>query len=360
EDREEVSGYYEDDSLTLGIFRLFKEKKYNITQEDAVFSLTLRHMTEEFMQANGYLLDTMVRYSADCFMMVIKNDTGERENLRRCMKELIRNIESELHIVSCIYMGKMSRMERVREQMQTLLCMVRGVPDDQGLLFEEEWRGRGILYEPPDFSAWEQSMMHPQDMAEVFGRIIDYVTELWESGRANVTVFGCFKADLQQMVFHYMMENGILMNQIFEAGEYEWYCDKAALTLRNMKEFINVLFKKLEAVKNVESTEQNVVEQIVHYIDDNLAGDLSRAKLAAIAYISEDYLSKKFASHTGMSIPNYISARRMEKAREYFKNTNRSVSEVASLVGYTNFSYFSKTFRDYAGCTPNEYKNRYK
>ena len=117
--------------------------------------------------------------------------------------------------------------------------------------------------------------------------------------------------------------------------------------------------KKLKAVIKAENTEENVVEQIIHYIDENLGGDLSRAKLAAKAYISEDYLSKKFAMHTGMSIPGYVAARRMEKARDYFKNTSRSVSEVAMLVGYTNFSYFSKTFRDYAGCTPNEFRNRY-
>ena len=161
------------------------------------------------------------------------------------------------------------------------------------------------------------------------------------------------------MIFHYMMENRIAMNQIFEAGEVDYYCEKASWTLEDMRDFVDILFKKLKAVIKAENTEENVVEQIIHYIDENLGGDLSRAKLAAKAYISEDYLSKKFAMHTGMSIPGYVAARRMEKARDYFKNTSRSVSEVAMLVGYTNFSYFSKTFRDYAGCTPNEFRNRY-
>ena len=276
------------------------------------------------------------------------------------MRKLLSEIERELHVAACIYVGRSFDIGTGYERLNALLQMVReGVPCEEGILLEEEWQGREAVYVPPDFSLWEQKMVRMQDIDEVSTQIGEYVTALWRKGQANVEVFGRFKADLQQMVFHFMVENNILMNQIFEAGEFEHYCNKASWTLRDMKEFIYILFKKLKAVIRVEDTEENVVEQIIHYIEENLGGDLSRAKLAARAYISEDYLSKKFALHTGMSIPNYVSTRRMERARDYFKNTTRSVSEVATLVGYTNFSYFSKTFRDYAGCTPNEFRNRY-
>lgn len=361
EDVRGVPACYGEEVFILVMLRFFREKEHNRMQNDTVFSLTLRHMAEEFMQKNGYLLDTMVRYSDACFVMVVGHGSEVREDIKSCMRELLFHIESQMHTPACLYIGKLSGIADNRRQMLSLLHMVReGVPGEDGLLSEEEWRGQDALYEPPDFSTWEKKMVQKQAVDEVSKQITDHVTDLWEQGRANVTVFKCFKADLQQMLFHYMMENNILMNQIFEAGEFEYYCDKASWTLRDMKEFICIWFKKLGAMITVKNTEENMVEQIMRYIDENLGGDLSRAKLAARAYISEDYLSKKFALHTGMSIPNYVSAKRMEKAQDYFKNTNRSVSEVAALVGYTNFSYFSKTFRDYAGCTPNEFKNRYK
>lgn len=356
----EASVWYDKDILTLCMLRLFRGTEYRKMQNNAVFALTLTHMAEEFLGDRGYLPDSVVRYSDDCFMIVLKNNTKEKEDLKRHTRELLTAVERTLQTDSCIYIGKPAGIELSRERMEALLSMMReGVPGEEGLLLEEEWRGRDAVYAPPDFTLWEQKMVRKQDMDEVAGQIMGYVEELWRDGRANVDVFGRFKADLQQMIFHYMMENDILMNQIFEPGEFEHYCNKASWTLRAMKEFISILFKKLKAVIQVEDTEENMVGQIIHYIEENLGGDLSRAKLAARAYISEDYLSKKFALHTGMSIPNYVSAKRMERARDYFKNTGRSVSEVATLVGYTNFSYFSKTFRDYAGCTPNEYRNRY-
>ena len=358
--RRKVESCYEQDSLTLCMIRIFRGTEHRRVQNDAVFSLTLIHMTEEFLGGKGYLADTIVRYSDNCFMVVLLNVKEENGNFKQHMCGLLSAIEKEMRVAACIYIGKPAGIENGRQQMESLFHMMRkGIPCEEGFLLEEEWRGRDAVYAPPDFSLWEQRMVRLQDMDEVAEEIIDYVTGLWRDGKANVEVFGRFKADLQQMVFHYMMEHDILMNQIFEAGEFEHYCDKASWTLRDMKEFIFILFKKLKAVIKVEDTEENVVEQIIHYIEENLGEDLSRAKLAARAYISEDYLSKKFALHTGTSIPNYVSAKRMEKARDYFKNTARSVSEVATLVGYTNFSYFSKTFRDYAGCTPNEYRNRY-
>ena len=69
-------------------------------------------------------------------------------------------------------------------------------------------------------------------------------------------------------------------------------------------------------------------------------------------------MSKLFANKTGMSIPAYIASRRMERAKEYLDGTSLTIGEVAMKVGYSNFSYFSKTFRELVGCTPNEYRNK--
>lgn len=46
----------------------------------------------------------------------------------------------------------------------------------------------------------------------------------------------------------------------------------------------------------------------------------------------------------------------MELAKRYIAESSMSISDVAMMVGYSNFSYFSKTFKDYTGKTPNEYR----
>ncbi len=360
EKEEGAQEFYEKDCLTLCFLRIFQRMEHKKAQNHSALNLSLTHMSEEFLTDHGFAPDVMLQYSDESFLIVFRNCKKDEESFREGMEGLLSCLREELDIPACVYVGKNSGMDKMREQVAGLRRMIlEGVPGKERVLFFSSWRGRDAVYAPPDFALWEKEIMRSQDMDAVSGEIEDYVDNLWESGGVNVGVFGRFKSDLQQMIFHYMMENRIAMNQIFEAGEFDYYCEKASWTLEDMRDFVDILFKKLKAVIKAENTEENVVEQIIHYIDENLGGDLSRAKLAAKAYISEDYLSKKFAMHTGMSIPGYVAARRMEKSRDYFNNTSRSVSEVAMLVGYTNFSYFSKTFRDYAGCTPNEFRNRY-
>ena len=58
--------------------------------------------------------------------------------------------------------------------------------------------------------------------------------------------------------------------------------------------------------------------------------------------------------NVGASLRGYRAS--MEFAKKYLKETGLTISEIAIRVGYNNFSYFSKTFKDYTGKTPNEFR----
>lgn len=48
----------------------------------------------------------------------------------------------------------------------------------------------------------------------------------------------------------------------------------------------------------------------------------------------------------------------MEKAADYLRNTEQSVTEIAGKVGYNDANYFTRTFRKRYGISPREYRNR--
>lgn len=73
------------------------------------------------------------------------------------------------------------------------------------------------------------------------------------------------------------------------------------------------------------------------YIEQNLGEDLSRPVLAGKVFLSEDYVSKLFMKTTGMSLPNYIAERRIERAKEYLRTSSLPISKIAMEVGYGNF-----------------------
>lgn len=63
-----------------------------------------------------------------------------------------------------------------------------------------------------------------------------------------------------------------------------------------------------------------------------------------------------FKKETGSSLGSYIIERRMEKAKALLAEGKLTVSEVAFAVGYDNFTYFSRLFKNKVGVMPKEYK----
>lgn len=91
-------------------------------------------------------------------------------------------------------------------------------------------------------------------------------------------------------------------------------------------------------------------------VSARLDGHLDVASIAAEVGLSPSRLSHLFKRHTGRSIPAYVEQRRMERAEDLLRMTDRSVSQVARAVGYDDPLYFSRRFRRRAGASPRAWR----
>ncbi|MEP6602915.1 MAG: AraC family transcriptional regulator [Spartobacteria bacterium] len=64
------------------------------------------------------------------------------------------------------------------------------------------------------------------------------------------------------------------------------------------------------------------------------------------------YLSRMFSREVGLTIPQYLRNRRMERAAELLRTGRYNVTEAATEVGYASLSHFSKAFCETIGCCP--------
>lgn len=106
---------------------------------------------------------------------------------------------------------------------------------------------------------------------------------------------------------------------------------------------------------NIDSVRREIV-LLKEYIQGNYSKDLSVENLASIVYLTPDYLSRLFKKATGKSLSQYIRQYRMEKARELLLQTNKKVIQIGIDVGYSNYSYFCQSFREYFGISPEKYR----
>ena len=104
------------------------------------------------------------------------------------------------------------------------------------------------------------------------------------------------------------------------------------------------------------SESRNEVAVVKNYIYQHYDEDLNLETLAEKVYLSSGYLSFIFKKETGMNLNRYIRVFRMEKAGELLKNTNMKVAQVSENVGFSNVSYFCRSFREFYGKSPESYR----
>ena len=95
---------------------------------------------------------------------------------------------------------------------------------------------------------------------------------------------------------------------------------------------------------------------VLQYIDEHLDGELRLAQLASIAHVSPAYFSTLFKRFNGLSPVEYIVHKRVQRAIEYIRTTNMSMTEVAMACGFNNSTNFYKSFRKVTGRTPVSYR----
>lgn len=98
-----------------------------------------------------------------------------------------------------------------------------------------------------------------------------------------------------------------------------------------------------------------VVKDIILKIRQSLTCKYSLAQLSEDMYMSKEYLSRVFKKETGDTVNNYINKSKIHEAKKLLENTNYSVTDIALMLGYSNNSYFSSTFKKITKRTPLEY-----
>ena len=93
-------------------------------------------------------------------------------------------------------------------------------------------------------------------------------------------------------------------------------------------------------------------------MDRDYAGALDVEALAGAAFLSRGHFIRSFRDAFGETPHRYLQRRRIERAMEMLRNTDKPVTEVCLDVGFNSLGTFSRTFRDVLGTSPSAYRRR--
>ena len=103
-----------------------------------------------------------------------------------------------------------------------------------------------------------------------------------------------------------------------------------------------------------------MVEELDRYIRENYADDISNTEIGAVFGYHPFYVSKVLKDKKGITLKQYIIKYKLKVAAALLENSEKTINEIAEETGFTDASYFTKSFKSVFGETPKEYRNRFK
>jgi len=83
------------------------------------------------------------------------------------------------------------------------------------------------------------------------------------------------------------------------------------------------------------------------------------AEMAQLAGLSTTHFNRRFRELLRVSPTEYLRSVRVQAAQSQLANSSRSLSEIATAVGFTDQSHFTRRFREVTGITPAQWRKRF-
>jgi AraC-like DNA-binding protein len=100
------------------------------------------------------------------------------------------------------------------------------------------------------------------------------------------------------------------------------------------------------------------LKKTLDYIEKNLNQTITLEKLARLEGLQTTYFSNLFSRLFGVPLIRYINTRRVEKIQELLFNSNKNLTEIAMLTGFSDAFYLSKMFKKFTGLSPEKYRKQ--
>ncbi len=183
-----------------------------------------------------------------------------------------------------------------------------------------------------------------------------FLNTLQHSGHATRDTLTSFYYSFLQILFSCMNTTDNEALPLFREQISQFPVDRACSSIPNLRDWVTDALTLYEECIRSCADQDAAVTTVKNYIRSHLDENLTRESLAAMVYLTPDYLSHLFKRETGFSLTNYIIYERIEEAKRLLAGTSQNISDIATRCGFQNISYFSKQFRRFTGVTPREFR----
>lgn len=114
----------------------------------------------------------------------------------------------------------------------------------------------------------------------------------------------------------------------------------------------------LPAADDVPAGVRSEIKQAIQYIHTHLNENISLARISKQVFLSSYYFSKLFKKEIGINYIDYVNHKKILHAQLLLQDTSWTIDSIAQSLGFTQITYFSKTFKKVTGISPRQFQKQ--
>ena len=153
--------------------------------------------------------------------------------------------------------------------------------------------------------------------------------------------------------------NAIFIREIIKKGSSKQY----------LHPLYNKYYKSIQSCNDIKALQKIEIQMATSYFDNfiinktisylytHLENHLSLEEIANGLNISTGYLSSCFRKNMNTSVMSYFKKIKIERGKTLLLDSNKSILEISTLLGFCDQCHFSKIFKSETGYTPTQWRN---
>lgn len=113
-------------------------------------------------------------------------------------------------------------------------------------------------------------------------------------------------------------------------------------------------------VSHSRGNNEKLLEQVILYLSDHVYGNLTVADICRDNMVSRSQLQNVFHHYKGCGVIEYFSRLKIETAKTMIRENHYNYSQIANILNYSSYQYFSLQFKKYTRMSPSEYHSSTK
>jgi YesN/AraC family two-component response regulator len=185
----------------------------------------------------------------------------------------------------------------------------------------------------------------------------EYLSSILENCNGSEQTLDHLRRELINIYINHFRDNGMSSNTIFMDPNIIALDEKSTTGTKAFMNYAEGLFN-LQQIKLQEQIDsEDIIIRAKRYIDENYHENIDRNDVAAVAFVTPNYLSKLFKKEMKCTVSEYIRNEKVEEACWLLSYTDKSSIEIATDLSFSSHSYFISVFKKVKKVTPKEYRN---